>query len=262
MIFSIRKSACFNHPLYFFLYMLPPLLFYLRLFFRPVVTIIFSIVLAVVFPIVLAVVSLAAHLYLVQYAAEDLASGHCQLVFDPLSETVADLATGEDDHCAVAEFGDYCGVDDASQRRCIDDDHVILHSAYFDHLLETCISQQFTGVGRYRTGEEEMEVRNIRLTDCCVEIHLTDQIIGQSEADFSFFMSASHDTLAQIGVNEDRFLSILCERLCQFIGHTALTFIRRTAGHADDPDVLSGEFDVRAERLKCFLGTEILFFLF
>lgn len=148
-------------------------LFYLRLLFRSVVTVIFAIVLPVVLAIIFAIVSLAAHIYLVQYAAEDLASGHCQLVFDPLGETVADLATGEDDHRAVAEFGDYCGVDDASQGRCIDDDHVILHSAYFDHLLETCISQQLTGVGRYRTGEEEMEVRNICLADCRVEIYLS-----------------------------------------------------------------------------------------
>ena len=42
-----------------------PLLFYLRLLFRSVVTVIFTVVLAIIF----AVVSLAAHLYLIQYAA-------------------------------------------------------------------------------------------------------------------------------------------------------------------------------------------------
>ena len=101
-----------------------------------------------------------------------------------------------------------------------------------------------------------MEIRYIRLTDGCVQFHFTYQIVGQSETDFSLFMSASHDTLTQICVDEDRFLSVLCEGLRQFVGHAALTFVRGTAGHTDDLDVLSGEFDVRAERFKCFFGTE------
>ena len=174
MISSIRKSACFSQPLYFFLYMFLPLLFYLRLLFRSVVTVIFAVVLPVVLAIIFAVIPLAAHLYLIQYAAEDLASGHCQLVLDPFGEAVADLATGEDDHRAVTELGHNRSVDDASERRCIDDDHVILHTACLYHLLKPSVAQQLTGVGRYRSGEEEMEVRNIRLTDCRVEIYFSD----------------------------------------------------------------------------------------
>lgn len=50
-------------------------------------------------------------------------------------------------------------------------------------------------------------------------------------------MSAPHDALAQIGVNEDCFLSILCKGFGKLIGYAALTFVRRTAGHADNPDI-------------------------
>lgn len=147
---------------------------HLRLLFRSVVTVIFAIVLPVVLAIIFAVVSLAAHLYLIQYAAEDLASGHCQLILDPLGEAVADLTTGEDDHRAVTELGHDCSVDDASERRCIDNDHVILHTACLYHLLKPGVAQQFAGVRRYRTCEEEMEVRNIRLADRRVEIYFAD----------------------------------------------------------------------------------------
>ena len=75
-------------------------------------------------------------------------------------------------------------------------------------------------------------------------------------------MSAPHDALAQVGIDEDGLLAILCERFRQFIRHAALSFVRCTAGNTDDFDILSGEFDVRTERFKCFFGTEILFFLF
>ena len=150
-----------------------PLLFYLRLLFRSVVTVIFAVILPVVLAIIFAVVSLAAHLYLIQYAAEDLASGHCQLILDPLGEAIADLTTGEDDHRTVTELGHDCSVDDASERWCIDNDHVILHPAYLYHLLKSGVAQQFTGVGWYRSCEEEMEVRNIRLADCRIEIYLS-----------------------------------------------------------------------------------------
>ena len=104
-------------------------------------TVIFAIVLPVILAIIFAVVSLAVHLYLIQYAAEDLASGHCQLVLDPLGETVADLTAGEDDHRAVAELGHNRCVDNASERRCIDDDHVILHTACLYHLLKPSVAQ-------------------------------------------------------------------------------------------------------------------------
>ena len=75
-------------------------------------------------------------------------------------------------------------------------------------------------------------------------------------------MSAPHDALTQIGVNEDCFFPILCKGFGELIGHATLAFVRRTAGHTDDPDIFSGEFDIRAERFKCFFGTEILFFQF
>ncbi len=75
-------------------------------------------------------------------------------------------------------------------------------------------------------------------------------------------MSASHDTLTQIRIDEDGLFPILCKRFGKLIGHAALTFVRRTAGDADDFDIFSGKFNIGTKGLKGFLGTEVLFFLF
>lgn len=144
-----------------------------------VLAVILAVILAVVFTVVPAVIALpGVEGYLVEDAAEDTAVRRFELLLDTLRKAVTDGAALDHKDGAIAILAHDGAVDDASERRRIDNDVVIDLPGFADELCKELAVQKLAGRRCNGPGEDHLEAWHIRVADGVFHAASADKIIG------------------------------------------------------------------------------------
>ena len=174
-----------------------------------------------------------------------------------LGKIMGDDAAGHDEDHAVAALADDGTVDDAPKGRRVDDDVIECFFALLDQHGKAVAVQKLGRTGCRGTGEHHVEVLFVCLAHGVVKAALADEKVGQAVFNLCMFKMVRHDGLAQICIDEQHFISVLCDGAGELETHLGLAFVRGAAGDGDGLDVFSAEFDIAAESLVGFARPEL-----
>ena len=148
---------------------------------------------------------------LVQDTSKNPAAYLVQLFFYILSKFVADGSAFDNEYRSIADRTCNRAVDDAAKGRGIYDDIIVLHPQHFQHIFERIASQKLTGVGRYRSCKNNIEIVDVGSAACIIQFHLSAEIMGQSVFFTVCFITPPQYGFAQVCVNQDRLLAAFCK---------------------------------------------------
>ena len=160
--------------------------------------------------------------------------------------------------------GNLEGISDETDRSRIEDDVVVVLLQQVDHLTEVVAGQQLRGVGRYGTGQQQVEVVvGTRLHNLLVEVGLGDLVLRQQRRDTQTLVGhaeeAAQGRLTDVQATENDLLAQQGEARAEVGCAEGLTLTRRTGGEEDHLlAALQHELDVRTQRTEDLVHLGVL----
>ncbi len=199
-----------------------------------------------------------AHVYFIQYRAENSASRLFKLLFDLSCKPPADAVILNHQHGAVAFSRHYRCINDTPKRRRIHDYVIKLPAQAKKCLLEFFPTQKLTRIGRHGSGKNHVQILDIGHMYNRFQCFLACQHMDQPMVHRPGFISSHQYGFAQIGIHQNHLLSRLRKRPCQFHRHGSFAFIRRAACYDNRPNIRTAQLYVCAKCLISFSRSVIV----